>query len=254
MSLKEFQAYENLPKTADEAIGLCVMANRILANEGVLDAYGHISVRNPENPGTFFQARAIAPAFVTPEDILEIDLKGTVLTKTDYRPYGERVIHAAVFAARPDVQSVFHGHPQEVIVLSALRIPIRSMAQYCGVFYEPLPFFDDYDEEGGLLVVSLGEAERLAKTMGDAPGVIMRGHGCTLGGNSVQQTVMNAVFLRDCAKMQCMALPIGEPQYLSKEEGESAVRTQYSSLSLQRCWDCWVNRAKIAMPDLAEIE
>ncbi len=251
MSLQEFQAFENMPKTANEAKQLCIYANRILANEGVLDAYGHVSIRNPENPDIFFQARAVAPEFVTMEDLLEIDLEGNVLTDSPYRPYGERVIHAAVFKNRPDVHAVFHGHPQEVIVMSALGIPIRSMAQYCGVFYEPLPFYDDYEKEGGLLIVSMEEAIKLAGVMGGAAGVVMRGHGVTLVGNSIQQAVMNAIFLRDCAKLQLMALPVGEPKYLSKEEGECAVRTQYSTLSLERCWNCWLERAKKAMPDLA---
>lgn len=250
MSVQEFQEYKNVPKSADEAIELCVYANRILANEGVLDAYGHISIRNPENPESFFQARAVAPEFVTADDILEINLSGDVITESAFRPYGERVIHAAAFARRPDVQAVFHGHPQEVIVLSALGIPIRSMAHYCGVFYEPLPFYDEYDEEGGLLIVSIQEAKRLAEKMGDAAGIVMRGHGCTLTGNSIQQAVMNAIFFRDCAKLQCMALPLGNPKYLSAEEGKSAIKTQYSSLSLERCWNYWMARIQKNMPDL----
>ena len=249
----DYTPYEGLPRTAEEAKLQCVAANRILANEGVLDSYGHVSVRNPETGNTFFQARAVAPEFVLPEDILEIDFTGDVLSDTNHKPYGERAIHASVLKARPDVSAVIHGHPHEIIALSVLGRDFRSLAQFCGMFYEPLPYFDDYSAGSGMLITSHDDGEKLALALGKAPGVIMRGHGCTVTGGSTQQAVMNAIFLRDNTRIQLMAMPLGEPRYLSEEEGRDSEKTQYSDISLGRCWDYWLRRAKKAMPDLSEI-
>ena len=113
--MMSLEVHKGVATTVEEAIEQVVLANRILANEGVLDAFGHVSVRNPKNPNTFFQSRSLSPELVTKEDVLEIDVDGTVLTKKDVRPYGERIIHAAIFRVRPDVNAVFHGHPHQVI-------------------------------------------------------------------------------------------------------------------------------------------
>lgn len=250
MSMMNLKQFDGLPKNKEEAIVQCVLANRILANEGVLDGFGHVSVRNPENKETFFQARAVSPEFVIKDDILELDLDGTIITETDQRAYGERLVHAAVLKARSDVQAVFHGHPHEVIAISTVGIPIKSIAQFCGVFYEPLPFYDDYDVSSGMLIVTKTEAERVARKMGDSVGIIMRGHGCTLAGANVQQMVMNAIFLRDNAKIQLMAHSLGEPKYISYEEGRATTKAQYSEISLGRCWNYWIARARKAMPDI----
>jgi HCOMODA/2-hydroxy-3-carboxy-muconic semialdehyde decarboxylase len=109
--MMSLEGYGGLPRNAEEAIEQCVLGNRILANEDVVDGFGHVSVRNPENNATFFQSRSLSPEFVTKDDILEIDLDGNVVTKTEMRPYGERIIHAAILKARADVNAVFHGHP-----------------------------------------------------------------------------------------------------------------------------------------------
>ena len=103
--------YTVRPKTAREAVGSLVWANRILANENIVDYLGHVSVRNPENPKTFFIARGIAPATVTKKDMLEVDFEGNVLTRTQFRPYSERIIHGAIYKVRPDVNSVVDAHP-----------------------------------------------------------------------------------------------------------------------------------------------
>jgi len=249
----DYTEFDGSAKTAEEAKVHCLAANRILANEGVLDGYGHVSVRNPETKDTFFQARAIAPEFVVPDDILEFSLQGDVISNTRHRVYGERFIHARVLKARPDVQAVFHGHPLEVIALSATGVPFRSLGQFCGMFYKPLPYFDDYSKGSGMLINCIEDGDRLASALGGAPGVILRNHGVMMTGNCVQQMVMNAIFLRDNTRMQLMAAPFGEPRYISEETGRETERTQYSALSLERCWDYWVLRAKKAMPDIIDI-
>src|ERR1700730_1012553 len=91
-----------------------VVANHILANEGVVDGYGHVSVRNPINPNRYFLARAGAPALVTPADITEYDLDSNPVTNTSATGYTERFIHGEIYKARPDVTAVVHCHCLEV--------------------------------------------------------------------------------------------------------------------------------------------
>lgn len=243
--------YKGAPKTAEEAIEQTVLANRILANEGVLDAFGHISVRNPENPERFFLARSLSPELVTRGDLLEHDLDGKVLTPTSFTPYGERIIHAAVLRARPDVNAVFHGHPHEVLPFACTGVPIRPIAHFGSMFYEGVPVYDDYDVSSGMLISTQPEGERVARVLGKARALLMRGHGCVVVGESPAAAVMAAISLRDNAAVQFAAMSLGQPKYLSYEEGRASSRVQVgSALALDRAWSYWVGRAKKAMPDL----
>lgn len=248
--ITSFENYSGLPHKAEEAIEQCVLANRILANEGVVDAFGHVSVRNPENKGTFFQSRSLSPELVTKSDILEIDLEGKVITKTDMKPYGERIIHAAILKVRPEVNAVFHGHPHSVIPFSCTGIPIRPIIHIGGMFYEGIPLYDDYDVSSGMLICTAEEGERLARVMGKSKALLMRGHGCVVVGESVPAMVMAAIHLRDNATIQLWALQLGQPKYLSYEEGRQASKVMGATMALERSWTCWVGRAKKAMPDL----
>jgi ribulose-5-phosphate 4-epimerase/fuculose-1-phosphate aldolase len=141
---------KSVQRTASDAVGQVVMANRILANEGILDALGHVSLRNPENPKTFFQARSLSPFEVTRDDILELDLEGNVVTGTTMRPYSERVIHAAILKARPDMNAVFHGHIASVIPFSVTGIPIRPVTHVGSFLYQGVPVYDDYEPDCGM--------------------------------------------------------------------------------------------------------
>ncbi|HEY3424456.1 MAG TPA: class II aldolase/adducin family protein [Negativicutes bacterium] len=232
------------PESAKEAIDLCVLANRILANEGVFDAFGHVSVRNPENSQTFFQSCSVSPEFVTHDDILEIDIKGNVVTKTDKKPYGERVIHSAIFKARLDVNAVYHGHPFEVIPFSSTGIAIKPVIYPGSMFYEGVPLYDAYDVSSGMLIVSCEEGDRLARVLGDKRGLILRDHGAVVVGENVPLMVNGAVFLRDNAKVQYQTLQLGEPKYISHQEGYEAFRKLTNELTVNRTWDYWVRRVE----------
>jgi 3-hydroxy-2-methylpyridine-4,5-dicarboxylate 4-decarboxylase len=244
------QSYEGTPRNAGEAIHQCVLANRILANEGVLDAFGHVSVRNPENHETFFQSRSLPPELVAKEDVLEIDFDGNVMSKKDRTPYGERIIHGAIFKARSDINAVFHGHPHSVIPFSSTGIPIKPIAHFAGMFYEGIPLYDDYDVSSGMLIASLEEGDRIARVMGNSRALLLRDHGCIVVGENVQFMVMSSIYLRDNAAIQQRALQIGKPKYLSYEEGRQICKIMGSATALQRAWAYWVERAKKAMPDL----
>lgn len=248
--MMSLEGYGGLPRTAEEAIEQCVLANRILANEGVLDAFGHVGVRNPENSETFFQSRSLSPELVTKDDLLEIDLDGNVLTKTDMKPYGERIIHSAILKVRSDVNAVFHGHPHSVIPFSSTGVPIRPIVHFGGMFYEGIPLYDDYDVSSGMLIATPDEGERVARVLGKSRALLLRDHGCCVVGDSVQSMVMASVYLRDNAAIQLKALELGEPKYLSYEEGRQANKVLGSAIALERAWTYWVGRAKKAMPDL----
>lgn len=246
-SLKRWEGFST---NAADAIEECVLANRILANEGVIDGLGHVSVRNPENPLSFFQSYSLSPELVTKNDILEFDLDGNILGRTDRRPYGERVLHAAVYRARPDVKAISHGHPHSVIPFSSTGVPIRPIAHFASMFYEGIPFFDDYDVSSGMLICTVEEGERLARALGNFRAVVLRDHGCVVVGDCVQTMVEASIYLRDNASLQLEALHLGKPKYLSYEEGRRATEIMECELTVERVWGYWIRRAKKAMPDL----
>ena len=252
-SMINLEGYNGTTKSVEEAVAQCVLANRILANEKVLDAFGHVSVRNPENEGTFFQSRSLSPEQVTKDDILEIDLDGNVVNRTDMKPYGERIIHAAILKARSDVNAVFHGHPHSVIPFSSTDIPIRPITHFGAMFYEGIPIYDDYDVSSGMLIASAEEGERVARVLGKARALLLRDHGCCVVGDSVPTMVMAAIFLRDNAAIQYQAIQMGEPKYLSYEEGRQATKIMESELAVQRAWNFWMSRAKKNMPELMDL-
>ncbi len=238
-------------KTAQEAIEFLVLANRILANESIFDCFGHVSVRNPENPKTFFISRALAPEMVTKSDILEVDFEGNVVTKTTMKPYQERIIHAAIYKARPDVNSVVHAHPAPIIVFSVLNIPLRPVAHPAARFYQGVPVYDEYDFKSpgntGMLVTTREEGDRVAKCLGKGVAMLMRGHGYNVVGPTVPDLVSNAISLRDNAVILMAALQLGKPKYISDEEAKESTKTYVSP---ERAWTAWVLRVKKAMPDL----
>lgn len=240
-----------LSSAAKEAIMQVVMANRILANEGVLDALGHVSLRNPDNPNSFFQARSLSPFLVTANDILEIDLDGNVLTKTDMRPYSERIIHAALLKARPEMNAVFHGHPASVIPFSVTGVPIRPITHVGSFLYQGVPVYDDYEPGHGMLISSKQEGERIARHLGNRRAHLLRGHGCDIVAETIPALVASAIYLRDNATIQLQAMQLGTPTYLTDAEAVEAMeKALFSSVPLERMWGYWVARAKRNMPDL----
>ena len=238
-------------ESAEQAILQCVIGNRILANEGLMDAFGHISVRNPENANTFFQSRSLSPHLVTKEDILEIDLDGNVVTTTDMKPYMERIIHASILKARPEVNAVYHGHPHSVIPFSITGVQIKPVFHSASMFFEGVPIYDDYDVSTGMLITSVEEGERLARVLGDkSQAVLLRGHGCCVVGKTVPQLVMASIYLRDNAELQHSALTMGQPKYLSYEEGRQAAKVHAEELVIQRAWGHWLMRLRKCIPEI----
>jgi 3-hydroxy-2-methylpyridine-4,5-dicarboxylate 4-decarboxylase len=244
-------AYSPNPKTAQEAIEQLVWANRILSNEGIFDYLGHISVRNPENPKTFFIARGIAPETVTKGDILEVDLEGTVLTKSNFKPYSERIIHAAIYKIRPDVNSVVHAHPMQTVTMSVIDMPFLMLTHLASFFSEGVPNYDGYDfaspKTTGMLVQTKEEGDRVAKTLGKSTAMLMRGHGCNVVGKNIPYAIQASIALRDNITIQLAAQEFGKPKALTQDEGRKAFNALGGP---ERAWGAWVMRVKKAMPDM----
>lgn len=253
MAIDNMKAVNVTPKTAKEAKFLCFLANRIMANEGLVDAFGHVSVRNPENPNTFFQSRSCSPEFVTVDDIIEIDLDGNVVSDTKARPYGERFIHSEILKQRPDMNAVFHGHPAEVVALSATDIPYIPITHTGAVFYEEVPVYNDYDITNATLICTPAEAGRVARCIGKTRACLMKNHGYIVVGEGIVEMVMGAVFFRDnCrALTQAYVLGNGKISRMSAEMGRAAIEKHIKHQGvLERTWNYWLERAKKNMKDL----
>lgn len=246
------ESFQESARNADEAKKMLVLANRALANEKVFDAFGHISVRNPENPDTFFISRALSPELVNIADILELDMEGNVVSGNPaYKPFQERAIHCAVYEARPDVMCVCHPHPHEIIPFASTDLPLRSIYHQDVTFYDGIPVFKDLPPECGMLINTLPLARQLAKELGSRRGILIRNHGVVIVGESIPRAVYSTVTLRDNAKILQQTLSMGcEVHYLSKEEMEYGTVNQFTK-GISRTWNLWCTKAKEAYPEIA---
>jgi len=225
-----------------------VIANRILAKEDVVDAYGHVSVRHPDNPRHFLIARSVAPELVTTEDIVELDLDGQPVRDEKRTLYLERFIHAAIFEARPDVTAVVHAHAEDTLafgVAGATKLrPVIHSGSFIGT---EVPVWDIADNFGdtNLLVANMEQGRDLAKCLGWNSVALMRGHGFAAAARSLIEVVRLSVYLPRNARALMRARQLGgEIKYLSQGEIEARNRG-YSPYSVEtwRTWEYWANKA-----------
>lgn len=219
-----------------------IWANKILANENILDAFGHVSARSVENPQHFLQSRARAPQLVERADILTLTLDGEVVTQTDLKPYKERILHGAIFAARPDVMAICHFHAYPLIPFAATGIEPRPVFHVAGMFHDGIPIYEDYDVSDGTLIVDRREGARLARVLGDKRALLMRNHGAVVVGANLKEAVMGSIYLTLNADALQKAMAIGEPRYLSREAARAAGETMFSPIAMDRAWECWQRR------------
>lgn len=244
-------------KTPDEAKKYLVLCNRIMANEGILDGLGHVSIRNPNNPETFFQSCSQAPEFVSMDDIMEIALDGTVIRDIEgKKPYGERFLHGAVLNVRRDISVVYHGHPLSVIPFSVCRdIPMLPVMNYGSIFYSGFGYFDSDDASTGMLINSLREGEKVSEAIGDKYACLLRGHGVVTVAENIPQLVIDTIWLIHNAKVQLDCLAIGgNPKCCTKEEGYALRQFIHGENALSRCWNYYWGRVKKAMPDIKDLQ
>jgi HCOMODA/2-hydroxy-3-carboxy-muconic semialdehyde decarboxylase len=227
-----------------------VVANRILAHENVVDAYGHVSLRHPEDPKRFFLARSLAPDLVEPGDIMEFDLEGNALGGDKRQPYLERFIHAAVYEARPDAMSVVHAHAEDVLPFGITSAPLRPVIHSGSFMGERVPVWDIRDRFGdtNLLVTNMAQGRDLAGSLGTHNVALMRGHGFVAAARSLIEVVRMSVYVPRNARVQLNAARLGgEVKALSRGEIE-ARNAGYKPYSPEtwRAWEYWATRAGCA--------
>lgn len=226
-----------------------VVANRILAHEDVVDAYGHVSMRHPEDPKRFFLARSLAPELVEPGDIMEFDLEGNALGGDQRQPYLERFIHAAVYEARPDVMAVVHAHAEDVLPFGITQAALRPVIHSGSFMGERVPVWDIRERFGdtNLLVTNLAQGRDLAGSLDRNNVVLMRGHGFAAAARSVIEVVRMSVYVPRNARVQLAAASLGEVKPLSRGEIE-ARNAGYKPRSPEtwRAWEYWATRAGCA--------
>jgi ribulose-5-phosphate 4-epimerase/fuculose-1-phosphate aldolase len=227
-----------------QALDELVTANRILAREGVVDAFGHASIRHPDRPDRFFLSRARAPGCIEAADFLEITLDGTVIEAGGRKAYAERFIHAAIYEARPDVHAVIHNHSPSVIPFGVTATALRPLLHMSASMGTHVPLWDARTRFGdtNLLVTDMTVARDLAAALDRHAVVLMRGHGCTVAGGSLREVVFNAIYLEVNASLQMQAQAMGPVNFLSDGEVAAILKTR-SSFTFERAWEHWCHRA-----------
>ncbi|HEY6833936.1 MAG TPA: class II aldolase/adducin family protein [Pseudolabrys sp.] len=234
-----------MANTLIEARRELALANRMVANEGVLDAFGHVSMRHPENPNRYFLSRSRSPQLVEVDDLIEYDLDSQPIREPGVGQYSERVIHGEIYKARPDVMSVCHHHSPAFMPLLATGtdyVPIFHLGAVGGI--KP-PYWDQQDEFGdtNMLVMKPEEGASLARALGKDWMVLMRRHGVTVAGVSVRDCVFRSIYASRNAEYQVQALAIGNNvASLSRGETELCGKISAQTTGLVRAWEYWAMR------------
>ena len=224
-----------------------VTANRILATQGIVDSFGHVSVRHPDNKNRYLLSRARAPERIEASDIQEYELDGTPIDAkkaTKFAPYTERSIHGAIYEARPDVMSVVHNHSPSTIPFGITGHKMKPLLHMCASIGHDVPLWDSHDKFGdtALLVNSMEMGRDLAKRLGKGRTALMRGHGAVVAGFSIRHAVFVSNYLELNAKLQMQAMQMGKIKFLYKGEVD-AVIARTSNYTLNRAWENWARFA-----------
>ncbi|SMF62011.1 HCOMODA/2-hydroxy-3-carboxy-muconic semialdehyde decarboxylase [Xaviernesmea oryzae] len=221
-----------------------VDANHILYERGVVDGFGHVSARDPDNPDHFWISRNLAPAMVAAQDLMCFDLDGNPVTD-DRRSYLERFIHAEIYRSRPDVRSVVHSHSPSIIPFTVAKgVSLRPMCHMCGFLRSAPPVFEIRESAGddtNLLISDSRLGSALARSLG-GHSVVMRGHGLTVVGSTIRQAVFRSVYAEVNAKLQMQAMALSDDViYLTEEEADTCSSTMDGQLD--RAWNLWKQAA-----------
>jgi ribulose-5-phosphate 4-epimerase/fuculose-1-phosphate aldolase len=235
-------------RTADvdpELISDLVAANRILAHQGILDAFGHVSIRHPSKPDHYLMSRWLAPALVTGGDIVEYDLESVALTHQGMQLYSERYIHSEIYKVRPDVHAIVHSHSPTVVPFSVTKATFRPILHNAAFLGTDVPVFDIREKFGptDMLVNRKERGTEVARVLGKHNVALMRGHGNVVVGSNIQNVVWRAYYTEVNARMLATAAALGGGpiEYLSAEE------TELTDVSMQRVearpWKLWKEKA-----------
>ena len=232
----------------ESALDDLVIANRILANEGVIDAFGHISIRHPRQPDRYFLARSRSPELVERADIMEFDLDNRPIDSQGRTMYSERPIHGSVYRARPDVTAVCHNHARSLIPFGVTGTALRPIWHVAGGIGAEVPIWDVRDEFGDtdLLVTTTPMGDSLARKLGPHRACLMRGHGAVVATHDLKSAVFVSIYFMINAALVKEAREMGEVTYLSAGEVRLTEQMNFRERSQNRAWEYWARRAGFA--------
>ena len=232
---------------APQLIEDLVAANRVLADQGVVDGFGHVSVRHDKDPNRYLISRSLAPALVTPADILEYDLDSRPVAARGRNLYSEVYIHGEIYKVRPDVNAVVHSHAPSVIALGVAGVepkPVYHMGSFIG---KGLPVFDirkEMGEDTNMLVRTAPRGRALAKVLANYPAALMRGHGAVITANALPLVVFRSVYLQINSGLQAQALALNpNPTYLTEDEARLVGEELWDQNRHLRAWELWKAKA-----------
>jgi ribulose-5-phosphate 4-epimerase/fuculose-1-phosphate aldolase len=235
---------------ASVAISELVIANRLVAHLKLVDSFGHVTARNPENPRRFFMSRARAPGLVAKEDILEFNLDSTPVDLRGLRPYSERFIHGCLYQARPDVMAICHNHAHELLPLAVTKTVMRPALHTASVIGHEVPVWDIRDNFGetNMLVTTNEMGNSLASAVGKGKAALMRGHGSVVTGKTMQDAVFTTFYLRLNAEVLIKAMSMGGTiTYLSPGEIDRSGELHSQAMAQGRAWEDWCSQAGVGI-------
>jgi len=230
----------------ESAIRNLVIANRILANERVVDAYGHVSIRHPDNPEHYLLSRSRSPELVEPGDIMEFSFDGKPVGGDKRPPYLERFIHGCIYSGRPEINAVVHSHADDVLPFSISKTTrLRAVVHTAGCMGANVPVWDIRDKFGdtNLLVTNTEQGRDLAAALASNNVVLMSAHGFAAAGRSLLEAVRISVYLPKNARVYLQALHLGEVRVLSPGEIENKLVKNPDAPEMWRAWEYWAKRA-----------
>lgn len=230
-----------MPMTLDQAKEVLARANRMIAHEGVLDAFGHVTMRHPTNPERYLMSRSRGPELVQPEDIQEFTLDSQIIKPIEARLYGERVIHGEIYKARPDVNAVCHHHAPTILPFCISGMALKPVYHLGATMGAAVPFWDSRDDFGDttLIVAKPEEGASLAKALGPYWMVLMRRHGATTAGTTLEELTFRTIYTARNAAMQIEAHNLGHVSPLTPAETEMAGEYNLRPGPVARAWEYW---------------
>lgn len=218
-------------------------ASRILVDQGVFDAAGHVSMRHPSIPERFLMSRSLAPEMVTADDIMQFDLDCNAIDAQGRRGFIERYLHGGIYRARADVMAIAHSHSAPVIAFGLTDKPMRAMYHNAAFLAAGVPVFDIREKFGttDIVIDNAAKGAALAQTLGDKSVVLLRAHGMVAVGPGLPVAVFRAIFTVISATIQHQAQALGgEIAALDEEEGRIADIVNVETVG--RSWDLWKRR------------
>ena len=233
-----------MPLTLAQAREQVARANRMIANEGVLDAFGHVTMRHPTDPGRYLMSCSRSPELVTASDIHEFTLDSEIIKPIEARLYGERVIHGEIYKARPDVHAVCHHHDSSILPFCVSGMELKPVYHLGATMGAHVPFWDSRDDFGDttLIVAKPEEGASLARALGDNWVVLMRRHGATVAGTTLEELVFRTIYSARNAALQIQAHALGNVAPLTATETALAGEFNLRPLPITRAFEYWSAR------------